>query len=144
MVKKIKYKVPCYALYLNKIWKDGSINRDAKVKLVKTFVFSIGAETWTLIKTSIAARRNSFEMWCWKKLIRTPWTAKRTNAIRLQELLGLIQRLTNMDVHSPGDEIFWRYCTQRAKVEVVNNGQTMVQRDLPQCWTDVIVTPWFY
>jgi len=62
---------------LHTIWKDNQ----TKCKLVETFVLSIaldGAETWTLKATDFA-QLDSFEMWVWRRLLRIPWTAHRTN-----------------------------------------------------------------
>ena len=73
---------------LDKIWRDRGISRPTKVRLVKTLVFSIflyGAETWT-VKSYECNRIDAFEMWCWRKLLRIPWTAHRTNASIRSEL----------------------------------------------------------
>ena len=73
---------------LDKIWRDRGISRCTKVRLVKSLVFSVflyGVETWTM-KSYERARIDAFEMWCWRKLLRIPWTAHRTNVSILQEL----------------------------------------------------------
>lgn len=73
---------------LERIWKDRKITQNTKVMLVKTLVFSIflyGAETWTL-KSNDRRRVDAFEMWCWRRMLRIPWTAKRTNVSILKEL----------------------------------------------------------
>ena len=61
---------------------------DTKKRLVKTLVFSVflyGAETWTL-RSYERSRVDAFEMWCWRRLLRIPWTAHRTNESILSEL----------------------------------------------------------
>lgn len=73
---------------LNKIWIDKQITTPTKRKLVETLVFPIalyGAEAWTL-KAVDAAKLDSFEMWVWRRLLRIPWTAHRTNVSILVEL----------------------------------------------------------
>ncbi|XP_052744154.1 uncharacterized protein LOC128199289 [Bicyclus anynana] len=73
---------------LHKTWKDRNISLRTKIKLVRTLVFSIllyGAETWTL-KSADRKRIDAFKMWCWRKMLRIPWTAFRTNASILAQL----------------------------------------------------------
>ena len=73
---------------LTKIWKDRSITKHTKIKLVQTLIFSIfryGAETWT-IKAADRKRIDAFEMWCWRRMLRIPWTAHRSNESILREL----------------------------------------------------------
>ena len=56
-----------------------------KVRLVKAMVFPVvmyGCESWTVKK----AERDAFELWCWRKLLRVPWTAKRYNKSSLKEI----------------------------------------------------------
>jgi hypothetical protein len=67
---------------LAKIWKDRDFPTSTKVRLVKALVFPVatyGAETWTTDK-KLRTKIGSFEMWCWRKMLRIPWTARRTNA----------------------------------------------------------------
>lgn len=73
---------------LTKIWKDRAISLAVKTRLVRTLVFSIflyGAETWTVLASG-RKKIDTFEMWCWRRMIRIPWTAHRTNASILQQL----------------------------------------------------------
>ena len=73
---------------LDKVWKNRAITKMTKLRLVKTLVFSIflyGVETLTL-KNNERQKIDAFEMWCWRKLLGIPWTARRTNASILQEL----------------------------------------------------------
>ncbi|XP_072934917.1 uncharacterized protein [Epargyreus clarus] len=73
---------------LQTIWKDRNISTRTKTKLVRTLVFSIfmyGTETWTL-KAADRKRIDAFEMWCWRKMLRIPWIAHRTNVSILKQL----------------------------------------------------------
>ena len=71
---------------LDKIWRDRGITIVTKKRLVGTLVFSVyGAETWT-IKAYERARIDAFEMWCWRRMLRIPWIAHRTNESVLSEL----------------------------------------------------------
>ena len=72
-----------------------------KVCLVKAMVFPVvmyGCESWT-IKKAEHQRINAFELWCWKRLLRVPWTARRSNQSILKEispgcsLIGLMLKL---------------------------------------------------
>ena len=59
-----------------------------KVHLVKAMVFSVvlyGCERWT-IKKAECKRTDAFELWCWRRLLRVPWTAKRSNQSILKEI----------------------------------------------------------
>ena len=63
-------------------------HRWAKVRLVKAMVFPVvmyGCESWT-IKKAEHQRTNAFELWCWKKLLRVPWTSRRSNQSILKEI----------------------------------------------------------
>lgn len=74
--------------HLNKIWQDNNITNATKVKLVQTLVFSVfsyASETW-VIKQADRSRIDAFEMWCWRRMLRIPWTAKRTNASIINKL----------------------------------------------------------
>ena len=71
-----------------------------KVRLVKAMVFPVvvyGCESWTVKKAQ--CRRIAFELWCWRRLLRVPWTARRSNQSTLKEispgcsLVGLILKL---------------------------------------------------
>ena len=86
---------------LDSILKSRDITLSAKVHLVKAMVFSIvmyGCERWT-IKKAEHWRIDAFELWCWRRLLRVPWTARRSNQSILKEinpeysLEGLILKL---------------------------------------------------
>ena len=73
---------------LDSILKSGDITLPAKVHLVKAMVFPVvmyGCESWT-IKKSECQRIDAFEPWCWRRLLRVPWTARRSNQSILKEI----------------------------------------------------------
>ena len=66
---------------LDRIFKSSDITLPTKVRLVKAMVFSIvmyGCESWT-VKKAERRRIDAFELWCWRRLLRVPWTARRSN-----------------------------------------------------------------
>ena len=73
---------------LTKIWADRGVTRTTKSRLVWALVFPVatyGCESWTLTKSD-CNRICAFELWCWRRMLRIPWTAKRTNASVLEEV----------------------------------------------------------
>jgi len=73
---------------LDSILKSRDITLPTKVHLVKAMVFPVviyGCECWT-IKKSEHWRIDAFELWCWKRLLRVPWTARRSNQFFLKEI----------------------------------------------------------
>ena len=86
---------------INSIWKSRDITLPTKVHLVKAMLFPVvmyGCERWTLKKAE-HWRIDAFELWCWRRLLRVPWTARRSNQYILKEispdysLEGLMQKL---------------------------------------------------
>ena len=77
---------------LDNILKSRDITLPTKVHLVKAMVFPIvmyGCESWT-IKKAEHQRIDAFELWCWRRLFRVPWTARRSNQSTLKEsVLGV-------------------------------------------------------
>ena len=72
---------------LNSIFKSRDITLPTKVCLVKTMVFPVvmyGCESWT-VKKAERKRIDAFELWCWKRLLRVPWAARRSNQFILKE-----------------------------------------------------------
>ena len=70
------------------ILKSRDITLPTKVRLVKTMVFPLvmyGHESWT-IKKAECLRIDAFELWCWRRLLRVPWTARRSNQSILKEI----------------------------------------------------------
>ena len=73
---------------LDSILKSRDIALPTKVHLVKAMVFPIvmyGCESWA-IKKAEGRRINAFELWCWKRLLRVPWTPRRSNQSILKEI----------------------------------------------------------
>ena len=73
---------------LDSILKRKDITSTAKVHLVKTMVFLLvmfGYESWT-IKEAECRRIDAFELWCWRRLLGVPWTARRSNQSILKEI----------------------------------------------------------
>ena len=73
---------------LDSILKSRDIILSTKVRLVKAMVFPVvmyGCESWT-IKKAEHRRIDVFELWCWKRLLRVPWTARRFNQSILKEI----------------------------------------------------------
>ena len=73
---------------LDNILKSRDITLPKKVHLVKAMVFPVvmyGCESWT-IKKAEHQRINSFELWCWRRLLRVPWTARKSNQFILKEI----------------------------------------------------------
>ena len=73
---------------LDSILKSRDITLPTKVRLVKAMVFPVfmyGCESWTVKKTE-CRRIDAFELWCWRSLLRVPWTARRSNQSILKEI----------------------------------------------------------
>ena len=86
---------------LDSIFKSRDITLPTKARLVKAMVFPVvtyGCESWT-IKKAECRRIDAFELWCWRRLLRVPWTARRSNQSILKEispgcsLVGLMLKL---------------------------------------------------
>ena len=86
---------------LDSILKSRNITLSTKVRLVKAMVFPVvmyECESWT-IKKAECRRIDAFELWCWRRLLRVPWTARRSNQSILEEispgcsLVGLMLKL---------------------------------------------------
>ena len=87
---------------LDSILKSRDITLPTKVRVVKAMVFPVvmyGCESWT-VKKAEHWRTDTFELWCWRRLLRVPWTARRSNQSILKEfspgssLEGLMLKLT--------------------------------------------------
>ena len=73
---------------LDNTLKSRDITLPTKVRLVKAMVFPVamcGCESWT-VKKAGHRRIDAFELWCWRRLLRVPWTAKRSNQSILKEI----------------------------------------------------------
>ena len=77
-----------YINSLNSIFKSRDITLPTKVRLVQAMVFPVvmyGCENWT-VKKAERQRIDAFELWCWRRLLRVPWTARRSNHSILKEI----------------------------------------------------------
>ena len=73
---------------LDSMLKSRDITLPTKVRLVKAMVFPVviyGCESWT-VKKAEGRRIDAFEVWCWRRLLRVPWTARRSNQSILKEI----------------------------------------------------------
>ena len=73
---------------LDSVLKSRDITLRTKVRLVKAMVFPVvmyGGESWT-IKKAECRRIDAFELWCWRRLLRVPWTARRCNQSILKKI----------------------------------------------------------
>ena len=73
---------------LDSIFKSRDITLPTKVRLVKAMVFAVvmyGCESWT-VKKAERQRIDAFELWCWRRLLRVPWAARRSNQSILKEI----------------------------------------------------------
>ena len=73
---------------LDSILKSRDITLPIKICLVKAMIFPVvtyGCESWT-IKKAECRRTDAFELWCWRRLLRVPWTARRSNQSILKEI----------------------------------------------------------
>ena len=73
---------------LDSILKSRDITSPTKVYLIKAMVFPVvmyGCESWT-VKKAEHRRIDAFELWCWKRLLKVPWTARRSNQSILKEI----------------------------------------------------------
>ena len=89
---------------LDSIFKSRDITLPTKVCLVKAMVFPVvmyGCESWT-IKKAECQRIDVFELWCWRRLLRLPWTARRPNQSILKEWVFIGK--TDVEAETP---ILW-------------------------------------
>ena len=91
---------------LDSILKSRDITLSTKVHLVKAMVFPVvmyGCESWT-IKKAEHPRIDAFELWCWRRLLRVPWTARRSNQSILKEISPGFIGKTDVEAETP---ILW-------------------------------------
>ena len=73
---------------LDSVFESRDITLPTKVCLVKAMVFPVvmyGCESWT-VKKAVRRRIDAFELWCWRRLLRVPWTARRSNQSIVKEI----------------------------------------------------------
>ena len=89
--------------HLDSILKSRDITLPTKVFLVKAMAFPVvmyGCESWT-IKKAEHRRIDAFELWCWRRLLRVPWAARRSNQSTLKEINSIFIGRTDAEVESP-------------------------------------------
>lgn len=88
---EIRHKIQlgrCAMTQLTKIWCDRSITRETKAMLVNILehpVMTYASETW-ILRTADSRRVEAFEIWCWRRMFRIPWTNRRTNISIIKEV----------------------------------------------------------
>ena len=90
---------------LDSILKSRDITFPTKVHLVKAMVFPVvmyGCDSWT-VKKAECQGTDAFELWCWRRLLRVPWTARRSNQSILKEMSPVTGR-TDVEAETP---ILW-------------------------------------
>ena len=88
MTRLVSHLFKNYYDLINIIFKSRDITLPTKVHLVKAMVFPLvmcGCESWT-VKKAECQRIDAFELWCWRRLLRVPWTARRSNRSILKEI----------------------------------------------------------
>ena len=88
---------------LDSILKSRDITLPTKVHLVKAMVFPVvmyGCESWTLKKVE-RRKIDAFELWCWKRLLRVPWTARRSNQSILKNKFWVFIGRTDAEAETP-------------------------------------------
>ena len=92
---------------LDSILKIRDITLPTKARLVKAMVFPVvmyGCESWT-VKKAQHQRTDAFELWCWRRLLRVPWIARRSNQSILKEIvLGVLWKESDAKAETP---ILW-------------------------------------
>ena len=84
----MKLKDACVMTNLDSMFKSRDITLPTKVRLVEAMLFPVvmyGCENWTVNKAE-HQRIDDFELWCWRRLLRVPWTARRSNQSVLKEI----------------------------------------------------------
>ena len=91
---------------LDSILKSRDITLPTKVCLVKAMVFPVvmcGCESWT-VKKAECQRIDAFELWCWRRLLRVPWTARRSQPVHPKDQSWVFIGRTDVEAETP---IFW-------------------------------------
>ena len=91
---------------LDSIFKSRDITLSTKVRLVKASIFPVamyGCESWT-IKKAEHRKIDAFGLWCWRRLLRAPWTARRSNQSNLKDQSWVFIGRTDVEAETP---ILW-------------------------------------
>ncbi|KAL0833060.1 hypothetical protein ABMA28_001173 [Loxostege sticticalis] len=128
---------------LNNIWKKRGISMNTKIRLVRALIFPIflyGVETWT-IRARERQRIDALEMWCWRCMMRIPWTAKRTNVSILTQLKikTRLSTICHQQILSYFGHIVRRGDESLEKLIIVGNTEGKRARGrYPTRWTDQV------
>ena len=136
---------------LDSILKSRDITFPTKVHLVKALVFPVvmcGCESWTIRKAE-RQRIDAFELWCWRRLLRVPWTARRSNQLILKEIspeYSLEALMMKLNPFATWCELtYWKrpWCWERLKAggEGDNRGRDSWMAS-PTWWTWVWANSW--
>ena len=91
---------------LDSIFKSRDITLPTKIRLVKALFFPVvmyGCEIW-IVKKAERRRIDGFKLWCWRRLLRVPWTARRSNQSILKEISPGVLGRTDVEAETP---ILW-------------------------------------
>ena len=108
---------------LDSILKSRDITLPAKVRQVKAMVFPVvmyGCESWT-VKKAERQRIDAFELWCWRRLLRVPWTARRSKQSILKEI-------------SPGCSLIFDWCWSWNSSTLATWCEELTHWKRPWCW----------
>ena len=111
---------------LDSIWKSRDITLLTKVHLVKAVVFPVvmyGCESWT-VKKAECQRIDAFELWCWRRLLRVTWTARRSNQSILKEIspgISLERMMLKLKLQYFG-HLMWRVDSLEKTLMLGGNG----------------------
>ena len=122
---------------LDSILKSRDFTLPTKFHIVKAMLFSVvmyGCESWT-IKKAECWRIDAFKLWCWRRLLRVPWTARRSNQPILKEISpdysfeGLMLKLNEAPIVWPPDTTHWIWLTRIDSLEDPNAGKDRRQEE---------------
>ena len=106
---------------IDSILKSRDITLPTKIHLVKAMVFPVvmyGCESWTIKKAELQ-RTDAFEPWCWRRLLRVPWTARRSNQSNLKEIspeYSLEGRMVKLNLQYFGHPMQWSISLEKILV----------------------------
>ena len=127
---------------LDSIFKSRDITLPTKVRLVKAMVFQVvmyGCESWT-VKKAESWRIDAFELWCWRRLLRVPWTARRSNQSILKEIspgISLARLMLKLKLQYFG-HLMWRVDSLEKTLMLGGIGVRRWREWQSMRWLDVI------
>ena len=131
---------------LGSILKSRDITLPTKVCLVKAMIFPVimyGCESWTIMKAE-CQRIDAFELWCWRRLLRVPWTARRSNQSILKEIspgISLEGMMLKLKLQYFGHLMRRTYSFEKTvMLEMIEGGRRRGSQRMR--WLDGITTQW--